>query len=189
MKAQAITSSGFWVYLEVFRPAEYVFEDYFGAPRHIDAHETISSKIIICSAVLTVSGGFSTCWARFWGMFRWIATRWCSGDDLLANLNVPGGFSTRWVGFWGLFRCTAIPWCPGENFLANLSVSGGFSTRWARFRELFRCTSTRWNPEDDFDANRSLSHKFQTGGFFDWTFLRTVSVDGDTLMPRRRFTR
>ena len=46
------------MYQVVFKPAEYAFEDYFGAPRHVDAQETISSQIIVCNAVLTVPGGF-----------------------------------------------------------------------------------------------------------------------------------
>ena len=38
--------------------AEHFFEHYFGAPRHTDAQETISSPIIFCFANLTVPGGF-----------------------------------------------------------------------------------------------------------------------------------
>ena len=102
-----------------------------------------------------------------------------------------GGFSTRPERFWVLFRYTAIRWCPEDNFLANLSVPGVFSTRWARFRELFRYTSARWNPGDDFEANHSSSHELEPWEFFDTlrTFLRTVSVEGDTMMPRWPFTR
>ena len=44
----------------VFRPAEYIFGDCFGVPRHVDAQETISYKIIVCCSVLTVAVGFST---------------------------------------------------------------------------------------------------------------------------------
>ena len=42
------------MYLEVFRPTEHVFEDYFGVQRHVDAEETISLQIIVRSANLSV---------------------------------------------------------------------------------------------------------------------------------------
>ena len=160
-----------WLDLEVMpigiTPVAWRLSTYLSGRRDADTQETISSQIIACSAVLTVTGGFPTRWARSWRIFRCTASWWCPGDNFLANLRVPGVFWTRWVRFWGLFRCTVIPWCPGDNFLANLSVSGGFFIRWARFRELFRCTSTQWNPGHDFDANRSFSHEFKLGGFLD----------------------
>ena len=46
--------------LRVFRPAEYVFGDYFGVPQHVDAQVTISSKIIVCCSVFSVPWGFSS---------------------------------------------------------------------------------------------------------------------------------
>ena len=46
----------------VFRRAEHVFEDYFGATRHVDDQETISSLILVCSVVLTVPDSF--CYAE-----------------------------------------------------------------------------------------------------------------------------
>ena len=82
--------SWFWLYLGVFRRAEHSFEDYYGAPRLVDPQEKISSQV--CSEVLTVPGGFSTRWARFWGIFRWTVTHWCPGNNFFANLSVPGRF-------------------------------------------------------------------------------------------------
>ena len=42
------------MYLRIFRPAEYVFGDDFGVPRHDDAQQKILTEIIVCSSVLTI---------------------------------------------------------------------------------------------------------------------------------------
>ena len=73
----------------VFRPAEYVFENYFGVARHADAPQTISSQIIACIANLSVP-------RRFFdplSMFLRIISEY--GDTLMprrrftSNLSVP----------------------------------------------------------------------------------------------------
>ena len=93
----------------IFRSAEYVFEDYFGVPRHVDAQKAISSPIIVSSANLSIPGGFSTRWVRFWGLFRCTSTRWCSGGDFVANHSLYRKFECTWevfrsACFWGLLQ-------------------------------------------------------------------------------------
>ena len=58
----------------VFRPAEFVFGDYFGGYQHADAQETISTEIIVFSSNLSVPGGISTFSVRSWGLFRYAKT-------------------------------------------------------------------------------------------------------------------
>ena len=86
---------------------------------------------------MSVAGGFSTCWARFLGLFRCTAIR--PGDKAQEETSTwiwmhLGGFSTHWARFWGLFRWTATR--PGDNAQEEASSRiwvylGGFSTCWA----------------------------------------------------------
>ena len=73
--------------------------DYFGVSRHVDAQEKILSQILDCRLVLNVTEGFSTNWVCFCGLFRCASTRFCLGDDFVANHSFQLGFECTW-GFW-----------------------------------------------------------------------------------------
>ena len=45
---QIIPCSAIWLYLGVFRPAEQVFENYFGVPCDVKTQEMISAQIRVC---------------------------------------------------------------------------------------------------------------------------------------------
>ena len=187
MKAQAITSSRFWVYLEAFRITEYVF-DYFGVWRYRDVQAITFSRIWVYLGVFRPA---EHVFENYFGVPRHAKTQEMISTLFvvwIAILTVPGGFLTRRVRFWGMFRWKAKRWCPGNNFLANLRVPGRFFRPADHVFENYFCVSTRSGPGDNFVAKYSLKRGFDcTWWFFDppSTFLRTVSVFGDTLMSRR----
>ena len=125
--------------LGVFRPAKYVFVDYFGLLRHVDAQEKILSQILVCSSVLYVTGGFSIYRVRSWDYFgvprHFDAQEKISSQNLLCSLafNVPGVFDPLNT-LLGLFRCASTCWCSGEDSVANPSLQIGFECNWGGFR-------------------------------------------------------
>ena len=86
------------MYLGVFSHAEHVFEDCVSVLLHVDAQETISSRIIVYSSVLTVPGGAEHVFEEYFDIPRHADAQ----ETILLQtivcspvLTVPGGFVTR----------------------------------------------------------------------------------------------
>ena len=190
---QTITSSRIWVYLRVFRPAGHVFENYFGVLRHPDAPQTISSPTFVCSANLTVPRGFFYLLITFLMTVSVDKDRWCPGDNVLANLSVPGGFLDLLNTFLRTISVYLDTLMPRRRFrrepytlARNWLYLESFSTRWSRFRELFRLPRHADVPQTISSQTLVCSAKLIVFFFLsaDHVFM-TVSVNNDTLMPRR----
>ena len=84
------------MYLGVFRPAQFVFEDFFGVRRRTDAEETISSQIIVCIANLSIPGRFFEPLSTFLRIILVYNDTLMPRRRFILNLSVP---TTRKEGF------------------------------------------------------------------------------------------
>ena len=154
--------------LGVIRPAKFVFGDYFGVPRHVDAQEKFCRKSKFVARFCMYLGVFRPAkfvYGDYFGVSRHVdAQETILSQNIVCNsvLNARGGFSSCWVRFCGLYRCATTRCCLGDDFFAKHIFLLGFEwtsmllTVRVRFRRLFRCVSTRWCLGEDYDGNHGL---------------------------------
>ena len=164
MSSQIIVLSTDLTVAVVFRPVKYLFGDCLGRPRPANDQQKILTEIIVCGSGLTVSGVFSTRWARFWGLFRCTSKRWC-----------PGDYSSS------IIACSSV-----------LTVPGVFRSNEFVFGDLIgvpRHVDAQEKMLSQIMVCSSVLTEVIPGFFFDplCTFLRTDLLYLATLMPRSLF--